>query len=94
MGSGGHVTGIDLSTSLIEDARRRAEGRNLPVSFEEGDVQALRFENDTFDAVRTVAEGTLSGDEADLWWTDLAQASRDGNFLYGVTAFIVAGTKR
>jgi ubiquinone/menaquinone biosynthesis C-methylase UbiE len=197
VGTAGHVTGIDLSESLIEQARRRAEGRNLPVTFEVGDVQALRFEDGAFDAVRTerllmhvpdaeraiaemtrvlrpggrmavfdfdwetqfcdsphrevtrkitqsfcdsmkhgwigrvlprlsqqhgmvdvsvtyhtvsvdfeflplllgghvaraVAAGTLSGDEADLWWTDLARASRDGTFLYGFTAFIVAGTK-
>ena len=28
-----------------------------------------------------------------LWWTDLAQADREGTSL-GFTAFIVAGTKR
>ena len=198
VGADGHVTGIDLSASLIEEARRRAEGRNLPVAFELGDVQALQFEDGAFDAVRTerllmhvpdadravaemarvlrpggrmavfdfdwetqfchssyrdvtrkitqsfcdgfkqgwigrrlpslfqknrmgevsvtyhtvtisfemaqllvgghiaqaVASGVLSSDEADLWWTDLAQASRAGTFLYGFTAFIVAGTKQ
>jgi hypothetical protein len=40
-----------------------------------------------------VSAGTLSSDEADSWWTDLARASREGSFLYGFTAFIVAGTK-
>ena len=198
VGPEGHVTGVDFSDSLIEEARRRAEGRNLPVSFEQGDVQALRFADGTFDAVRTerllmhvpdagraiaemarvlriggrmsvfdvdwetqfcdspyrettrkivqsfsdgmkngwigrslprlfkqhgmvdvsvtyhtvtgdfallpmllgghvsraVAAGTISGDEADLWWTDLARANREGTFLYGFTAFIVAGTKQ
>lgn len=197
VGPSGHVTGVDVSTSLIAEARRRAEGRNLPVTFEVGDAQALRFEDGAFDAVRTermlmhvpdadrafaelvrvlrpggrmsvfdfdwetqfcdsphreltrkvalsfsdgikhgwigrrlsrlfrqqgmvelsvtfhtvtvhfeflqlllgghvarmVSAGTISGDEANLWWTDLARASRDGNFLYGFTAFIVAGTK-
>lgn len=43
--------------------------------------------------VRAVASGVLSGQEADLWWTHLAQANADGNFLYGFTAFIVSGTK-
>ena len=28
-----------------------------------------------------------------LWWTDLARANREGTFLYGLTAFVVAGTK-
>ncbi|MGH8283176.1 MAG: methyltransferase domain-containing protein [Gammaproteobacteria bacterium] len=198
VGAAGHVTGVDMSASLIEEARRHAEARNFPVSFEVGDVQALRFEDDTFDAVRTerllmhvpdadraftemvrvlrprghmaifdfdwetqfcdsphrevtrkiaqsfcdsfkhgwigrrlpglfqrhrmtdvsvtyhmvtvpfeflqlllgghvahaVAAGTLSDEEANEWWTDLAQASRDGTFLYGFTAFIVSGRKQ
>lgn len=198
VGPDGHVTGIDLSASLIEEARRRAEGQNLPVTFDTGDVQELRFEDGAFDAVRTerllmhvpdaarsvaemarvlrpggrmavfdfdwetqfcdsryrevtrkitrsfcdgfkhgwigrelprlfqknrmtevslvphtvtisfemsqlllgghvtqaVAKGTISHEEADLWWTDLAQADRAGAFLYGFTAFIVAGTKQ
>jgi ubiquinone/menaquinone biosynthesis C-methylase UbiE len=197
VGTTGHVTGVDVSASLIEEARRRAEGRNLPVTFEVGDAQALRFEDGAFDAVRTermlmhvpdadrafaemarvlrpggrmavfdfdwetqfcdsphrevtrkiaqsfcdgikhgwigrslprlfkehrmvdvsvtyhtvtvpfpflqlllgghvvraVSAGTISSDEADRWWTDLARASREGTFLYGFTAFIVAGTK-
>jgi hypothetical protein len=42
---------------------------------------------------RVVAAGTVSGEEADLWWTDLARSSREGTFLYGLTAFIVGGTK-
>ena len=43
--------------------------------------------------VRAVASSVLSGQEADLWWTHLAQANADGNFLYGFTAFIVSGAK-
>jgi hypothetical protein len=42
---------------------------------------------------RTVSAGTISGGEADAWWTDLGRADREGTFLYGFTAFIVAGTK-
>jgi hypothetical protein len=40
------------------------------------------------------AAGLLSRDDADQWWTYLAQANRTGVFLYGYTAFIVAGVKR
>jgi ubiquinone/menaquinone biosynthesis C-methylase UbiE len=42
---------------------------------------------------RAVANGILSEAEADLWWTDLARANAEGRFLYGMTAFIVAGAK-
>lgn len=198
VGASGHVTGIDFSESLIEEARKRAGERNLPVKFEVGDVQALQFEDESFDAVRAerllmhvpdadravgemvrvlrpgghlsvfdfdwetqfcdsphrdvtrkiaqsfcdgmkngwigrslprlfrkhgmaevsvtyqtitvdlemlqlligghvagaVAAGVISGDEANVWWSDLVQSSREGNFLYGFLAFIVAGTKQ
>jgi ubiquinone/menaquinone biosynthesis C-methylase UbiE len=197
IGPSGHVTGVDFSESLITEARRRAEGRKLPVAFEVGDAQALRFKDSSFDAVRTerllmhvpdadqavsemvrvlrpgghisvfdfdwetqfcdsrqrevtrkiaqsfcdgmkhgwigrrlprlfhqhgladvsvtchtvtldfeflqlmlgghvtraVASGILSGEEANLWWSEQEKASRAGTFLYGFIAFIVAGRK-
>jgi ubiquinone/menaquinone biosynthesis C-methylase UbiE len=197
VGPGGHVTGVDFSESLIAEAVRRAAGRNLPVSFEVGDAQNLRFPDGTFDAVRTermlmhvpeankalsemsrvlrrggrmavhdfdwesqfcdspykettrrialsfcdsmrngwigrqlprifrevgmtdvtvsfrtvlmtydflqlllgghvarmVSAGTLSENDADLWWTHLSLANREGIFHYGFTASIVSGTK-
>jgi SAM-dependent methyltransferase len=42
---------------------------------------------------RAVAAGILSEQEADLWWTHLAQANAEGIFLYGFSAFIVDGVK-
>ena len=42
---------------------------------------------------RAVANGVLSEGEADLWWRNLAQAEDEGTFVYGLTAFIVSGTK-
>jgi len=52
VGAGGRVTGVDVSTSMIDEARRRAHVRGLPVDFEVGDSQALRFDGGTFDGVR------------------------------------------
>jgi SAM-dependent methyltransferase len=43
VGPGGHVTGVDFSESLIGEAIRRSAGLDLPVTFEVGDAQALRF---------------------------------------------------
>jgi hypothetical protein len=40
-----------------------------------------------------VSNGVLSAQEANLWWTHLAQSNADGTFLYGFTAFIVSSTK-
>jgi ubiquinone/menaquinone biosynthesis C-methylase UbiE len=53
VGSSGSVTGVDVSEVMIAQARQRAEGLNLPVSFEVADAQALQFEDASFDACRT-----------------------------------------
>ncbi len=53
VGPDGLVTGVDFSENLIAEATRRAAARNLPVVFEVGDAQSLRFPDGTFDAVRT-----------------------------------------
>jgi len=53
VGPAGRVAGVDVSTAMIDEARRRASGRNLPVTFETADAQALPFADATFDAVRT-----------------------------------------
>ena len=197
VGPDGLVTGVDFSELLITEAVRRGADQGLPVKFEVGDAQALRFPDNSFDAVRTermlmhvpdpsralaemarvlkpggrmvvcefdlesqfcdsplkdttrkialsfcdgvkngwigrclprlfrevgmtdisvsfrtitvtydflqlllgghvaraVAAGILSEQEANLWWTHLAQANAEGIFLYGFTAFIVDGVK-
>lgn len=197
VGPDGRVTGVDFSESLIAEATRRAAALNLPLVFEVGDAQALRFPDDAFDAVRTermlmhvpnakqalsemarvlrsggrmavldfdwdsqfcdspykdttrkiatsfsdgmkngwigrqlprlfrevgmtdvsitfmtvtfsynflklllgghvaqaVSAGTLSEQEANQWWTHLAQASDQGTLFCGLTAFIVSGTR-
>jgi len=40
-----------------------------------------------------VSAGTLSKDEADLWWTHLARADSEGTYHYGLTASVVSGAK-
>jgi len=53
---GGHVTGLDQSPQLLNHARETAEksGLSEQVSFREGDVNKLPFDNDTFDWVWSV----------------------------------------
>ena len=53
---GGHVTGLDLSPELLVHAREIAEKSNLSerVSFQQGDVNRLPFDDDTFDWIWSV----------------------------------------
>jgi len=51
VGPAGHVTGLDLSPEFLIHAERVAErdGLSGQVSFQEGDVNQLPFDDDTFD---------------------------------------------
>jgi demethylmenaquinone methyltransferase / 2-methoxy-6-polyprenyl-1,4-benzoquinol methylase len=53
VGPGGHVTGIDISPEFLVYARDIAEkaGMSEQVSFQEGDMNNLPFDDDTFDWV-------------------------------------------
>jgi SAM-dependent methyltransferase len=45
------TTGVDYVPALIEKARARADAEGLAVAFEEGDAEALRFDDGSFDFV-------------------------------------------
>ena len=49
---GGHVTGIDISARLIEEARARAAGTGLPVEFLIADAHHTGLPADSYDAAR------------------------------------------
>jgi SAM-dependent methyltransferase len=49
--AGAKVTGVDISTNLIEQARARAQAENLDARFEEGDAEMLSYEDGSFDIV-------------------------------------------
>lgn len=50
VGFGGHVSALDISSDLLEIARRRAQQRGLEnVSFHQGDVHQLPFPAQSFD---------------------------------------------
>jgi len=45
------VTSTDYVPALLENGRRRAEADRLPIRFEEGDAEALPFDDGAFDVV-------------------------------------------
>lgn len=48
---GAAVVGVDVSTGMLDQARRRAEAEGLAVEFREAAAEALPFEDGTFDLV-------------------------------------------
>jgi ubiquinone/menaquinone biosynthesis C-methylase UbiE len=49
VGPEGHVTGLDASHVLLAEARRRVQGRALPLEYVQGDAHHLPFADGTFD---------------------------------------------
>jgi ubiquinone/menaquinone biosynthesis C-methylase UbiE len=52
--AGAAVTGVDIATNLLEQARKRAETERLDVKFQEGDAEELPFPDHSFDMVITM----------------------------------------
>jgi ubiquinone/menaquinone biosynthesis C-methylase UbiE len=52
VGAQGRAIGVDVSESMILEARRRVASQQLPVEFVIDDAQALHFEDANFDACR------------------------------------------
>lgn len=51
---GAKVTGIDIASNLLEQARQRAASEGLEAKFEEGDAEQLAAGTDEFDVVMTM----------------------------------------
>jgi ubiquinone/menaquinone biosynthesis C-methylase UbiE len=52
-GPRGRVVGIDANTAMITEARRRAAGLALPISFDAGDAHQVALPDNSFDLCRT-----------------------------------------
>jgi ubiquinone/menaquinone biosynthesis C-methylase UbiE len=52
VGPEGKITGVDLSEAMVNEARRRNDGRSLPAEFAVEDMQRLSFADGSFDGVR------------------------------------------
>ena len=51
---GADVTGVDIATNLVEQARERAKSEGLSIQFDEGDAEQLPYEDESFDVVVTM----------------------------------------
>ncbi len=77
-----HVTGLDFSSGMLEQARRRQTGRRDPASarrieFVQGDALALPFDDDSFDVI-TVSFGVRNVEDIPLAFREFARVGRPG----------------
>jgi SAM-dependent methyltransferase len=49
--AGAHVTGVDIATNSLEQARARAQAEGLEARFDEADAELLPYEDASFDVV-------------------------------------------
>ena len=49
--AGAKVTGVDIATNLLEQAKKRAADEQLEIRFEEGDAEDLPYPDRSFDAI-------------------------------------------
>ena len=78
--AGAVVTGVDLAPNLVEQARENASGEGLDVKFDEGDAEALPYEDASFDAVVTMF-GAMFAPRPQLVAAELKRVCRPGGFI-------------
>jgi SAM-dependent methyltransferase len=74
---GAQVTGVDIATNLLRQARHRATAEGLEILFEEGDAEELAFPDASFDVVMSMF-GAMFAPDADLVAAELARVCRHG----------------
>ena len=77
---GAVVTGVDIATNLLEQARERATAEGLTASFDEGDAEALHYPDGSFDAVVTMF-GAMFAPRPELVAAEVARVLRPGGLL-------------
>src|SRR5215207_8993998 len=75
--AGAKVTGIDIATNLIEQARARAQAENLDARFEEGDAEMLPYPDGSFDLVISLI-GAMFAPRPELVAAELKRVCRPG----------------
>jgi SAM-dependent methyltransferase len=73
--AGADVVGVDLAPGLIEQAKRRAEEQGLEIDYRVGDVEALEFEDASFDRVASTCGVMFAPDHAAIA-RELARVTR------------------
>jgi SAM-dependent methyltransferase len=74
---GALVTGVDIASNLIEQAKARASAEGLTIDFQEGDAESLDFPDASFDLVHSLI-GAMFAPRPDLVAQELKRVCRPG----------------
>jgi 2-polyprenyl-3-methyl-5-hydroxy-6-metoxy-1,4-benzoquinol methylase len=75
--SGVDVTGVDIASNLIEQARARAKAEGLDAQFDEGDAEMLPYQDRTFDLVVSLI-GAMFAPRPERVAAELVRVCRSG----------------
>jgi SAM-dependent methyltransferase len=78
--AGAKVTGCDISTNWLEQARARAAVEGLDVTFEEGDAEALPYKDGQFDVVVSLI-GAMFAPSPERVAAELTRVCRPGGMI-------------
>jgi SAM-dependent methyltransferase len=78
--TGAAVTGVDIAPNLVEQARENAKAEGVNAKFDEGDAEALPYEDASFDAVVTMF-GAMFAPRPDLVASELKRVCRPGGVI-------------
>jgi SAM-dependent methyltransferase len=71
------ATGVDIAENLVQAARDRAAAENLPARFDQGDAEALPYEDGSFDVVASIF-GAMFAPRPDRVAAELMRVCRPG----------------
>jgi SAM-dependent methyltransferase len=75
--AGATVTGVDIATNLVEQARARAASEGLDIKFDEGDAESLPYDDAAFDVVVSMF-GAMFAPRPELVAAELTRVCRPG----------------
>src|SRR5215208_2718537 len=78
--AGASVTGVDIAPNLVAKARENAKREGLNIQFDEGDAEALPYDDASFDAVVTMF-GAMFAPRPDVVAAELKRVCRPGGFI-------------
>jgi ubiquinone/menaquinone biosynthesis C-methylase UbiE len=78
--AGAIVTGVDIASNLLAQARQRSAQEGLAITFAEGDAERLSYADASFDAVVTMF-GAMFAPRPELVATEMLRVCRPGGLI-------------